>query len=65
MTEQDRCTKCGAPLLASVRGGLCPACLLNRGLETNTVGFTGKDQAVPTEKSIWDRSMWNRFPIPK
>ncbi len=45
MAEQDKCTTCGSPLPASVRGGLCPACLLKRGLETNTVGFTDEDQA--------------------
>ena len=45
MTEQDKCTKCGSPLPASVRGGLCPACLLKRGLETNTVGYTDDAQA--------------------
>ncbi len=45
MTEQNKCMKCEAPLPSSVRGGLCPACLLKRGLETNTVGFTDEDQA--------------------
>lgn len=45
MTEQDKCDNCGSPLPDSLRGGLCPACLLKRGLETNTVGFTDEDQA--------------------
>ena len=40
MTEQDKCSQCGAALPSSVRGGLCPACLLKRGLETNTIGYT-------------------------
>ena len=39
------CANCGTSLPSSVRGGLCPACLLKRGLETNTVGFTDEDQA--------------------
>ncbi len=45
MTEQEKCTRCGSPLASSVRGGLCPTCLLHRGLETNTIGFTDQDQA--------------------
>ncbi len=50
MTEQDKCAKCAAPLPSSVRGGLCPACLLKRGLETNTVGFTDEDQAEAAKR---------------
>ena len=45
MTEQNKCSTCGTSLPDSVRGGLCPACLLKRGLETHTAGFTDEDQA--------------------
>jgi tRNA A-37 threonylcarbamoyl transferase component Bud32 len=45
MNEINKCPKCGAELPPSVPRGLCPACLLKRGLETNTVGFTDEDQA--------------------
>jgi len=50
MTEQEKCTKCGSPLPSSVRGGLCPACLFNRGLETNTVGYTDDAQAEAAKR---------------
>ncbi|MGC9455545.1 MAG: serine/threonine-protein kinase [Phycisphaerae bacterium] len=39
------CPQCSRPLPPSSPGGLCPACLLKRGLETNTIGFTDEDQA--------------------
>jgi len=45
MTEQNKCANCGLPLPSSAPGGLCPACLLKRGLETNTAGYT--DDAQP------------------
>ncbi len=38
MSETNRCPECGAELPASAPRGLCPACLMKRGLETNTVG---------------------------
>lgn len=44
MTEQDKCTRCGSPLPPTVRGGLCPACLLKCGLQTNTAGYTDDTQ---------------------
>lgn len=50
MTEQNKCMKCEAPLPSSVRGGLCPACLLKRGLESHTVGFTDEDQAEAAKR---------------
>src|SRR4051794_20560581 len=34
------CPECGAALPASSPHGLCPACLLKRGLESRTEGFT-------------------------
>lgn len=36
MSETQQCPECGAALSASAPCGLCPACLLKRGLETNT-----------------------------
>jgi predicted Ser/Thr protein kinase len=36
MSEAQQCPECGATLSASAPRGLCPACLLKRGLETNT-----------------------------
>ncbi len=38
--ENRKCPRCGAELPAGAAEGLCPACLLRRGLETNTVGYT-------------------------
>ena len=40
MTEESRCSHCGTPLSTGSRGNLCPKCLLKRGLEPNTAGFT-------------------------
>ncbi len=37
MSQPNSCPECGAPLPASAPRGLCPACLLERGLETNTI----------------------------
>ena len=33
MTDENRCTECGAALAADAPQGLCPGCLLKRGLE--------------------------------
>jgi serine/threonine protein kinase len=40
MADQKKCAKCGLPLSSGVEGGLCPACLLKQGLQTNTEGFS-------------------------
>ncbi len=41
MDQENRCPQCGAELAADVPQGLCPACLLKRGLETQTDGGEG------------------------
>ena len=46
MSETNTCPECGAKLAASAPRGLCPACLLQRGLESNTVGFTDEGPAA-------------------
>jgi predicted Ser/Thr protein kinase/tetratricopeptide (TPR) repeat protein len=38
MSEEKKCAQCGAPLPAGTPEGLCPACLLKRGFETQTAG---------------------------
>ena len=38
MNEQANCPECNRPLSSDTPGGLCPACLLERGLESNTIG---------------------------
>jgi len=43
--QDNLCPQCSRPLPSSRPRGLCPACLLKRGLETNTVGFTDDAQA--------------------
>jgi predicted Ser/Thr protein kinase len=45
MTQQRTCPSCGAPLPADAPEGLCRACLLKRGLETNTAGYTEEGPA--------------------
>jgi len=49
MSETIHCPECGAPLAASAPRGLCPACLLKRGLETNTVA----PARAPAPASRW------------
>jgi serine/threonine protein kinase len=36
MAIAEKCPQCGSPLPAGASEGLCPACLLRRGLESNT-----------------------------
>ena len=38
MTQVNQCPQCGAELATDAPQGLCPACLLKRGLETQTAG---------------------------
>ena len=40
MSQQNRCAQCGAELASDAPQGLCPACLFQRGLESQT-GTTG------------------------
>ena len=48
MNQENRCPQCGAELAADAPQGLCPACLLKRGLESQTTGAapTGPDTAT-------------------
>ncbi len=41
MVEPGKCPQCGKAVPSDTPQGLCPACLLRRGLETNTIGDTG------------------------
>ncbi len=45
MSQQDRCAQCGVELAADAPQGLCPACLLKRGLESQT-GVSGPTGTV-------------------
>ncbi len=46
MDDVMQCNQCGTRVnTASLRGGLCPVCLLKRGLESNTIGLTSLDQS--------------------
>ncbi|MFA6135646.1 MAG: protein kinase [Phycisphaerae bacterium] len=40
MIDEKKCPQCGRPLPEGSPEGLCPACLLKLGMETNTVGYT-------------------------
>ena len=46
MKEQRNCPQCGRPLPSDTPQGLCPACLLKRGLESNTIGETAGEKSV-------------------
>ena len=41
MTDENRCPQCGTPLAADGPQGLCPGCLLKRGLEPQTLATEG------------------------
>ncbi|HAU36830.1 MAG TPA: hypothetical protein DCX07_03840 [Phycisphaerales bacterium] len=41
-SQENRCPRCSKPLPSGRPRGLCPACLLQCGLETNTFGYTGE-----------------------
>ncbi len=43
---QPICQTCGTPLPAASPAGLCPRCLLKRGMEAQTVGFTAPEPAA-------------------
>ena len=54
MREATRCPECGVELTASAPRGLCPACLLRRGLEDNTAGDIIPDGTDPrTSAARW------------
>ena len=52
MPEENRCPECSKPLPAGSPRGLCPACLLQRGLEANTAGYTDETRARWTPPAI-------------
>ena len=49
MSEGRLCPECGAELAADVPQGLCPACLLKRGLETQTAAGKGASAAAAAD----------------
>ncbi len=57
MSEENRCPKCGAPLPAHAPQGLCPGCLLKRGVETTPLapeasGPASGDFTPPTPEQL-------------
>ena len=46
MSEANRCAECGGELAADAPQGLCPGCLMKRGLETNTFATGGEPSAA-------------------
>jgi tRNA A-37 threonylcarbamoyl transferase component Bud32 len=49
MSEGKQCIQCGATLAADAPQGLCPACLLKRGLETGSTAGGAPSHQKPTE----------------
>ena len=49
MTEVSRCPHCGEPLPVDGPAGVCPACVLRLGLETNAAGFARGKAPEPAE----------------
>jgi predicted Ser/Thr protein kinase len=53
MSDDTKCSQCGAPLSPGAPEGLCPACLLRRGLETQTAGGgLGADFTPPAPEEL-------------
>ena len=57
MSEANRCGECGSELAADAPLGLCPGCLMKRGLETNTFATgggpsTSADYVPPTPAEL-------------
>ena len=53
MSNEPKCAECGAPLSPGTPEGLCPACLLKRGLETQTAGAgLAADFIPPTPEEL-------------
>ncbi len=50
MADEKRCTQCGAVLAADAPQGLCPACLLKRGLESGSA--PGESAPPPTPADL-------------
>ena len=49
MTEVSRCPHCGEPLPVDGPAGVCPACVLRLGLETNAAGSARGKAPEPAE----------------
>ena len=49
MTDVSRCPHCGEPLPVDGPAGVCPACVLRLGLETNAAGFARGKAPEPAE----------------
>jgi len=47
VNDEKQCAQCGSPLTADAPEGLCPACLLKRGLETQTSSGNSVAASVP------------------
>jgi predicted Ser/Thr protein kinase len=47
MSEGSFCPSCGSPVIAGAPKGLCARCLLQRGMEAHTAGFTGTGPTPP------------------
>lgn len=62
MNQSDKCPECGAAIPASGPRGLCPACLLKRGLETNTIGYTAEDAPTARWTPPTIEELATRFP---
>ncbi|MDD5349575.1 MAG: protein kinase [Chthoniobacteraceae bacterium] len=58
MSDQKKCPQCGATLPPETPEGLCPACLLRRGFETQTAGGTAAANVTPPTPE----ALASRFP---
>jgi hypothetical protein len=62
MTRSNVCPECGAALPGSSPGGYCPACLLKRGLETNTAGYSATEAPAARWMPPAVEELAGRFP---
>ncbi len=69
MSQVEKCPECGKTVGAGTPGGLCPACLLKRGLEEDTADFRsgtspfpGRAKAFGNWKPIDANELAGKFP---
>ena len=62
MADENRCPQCGAELAADAPQGLCPGCLLKRGLETQPLPPEGEPRRRPPTVRRPRPPNWPLFP---
>ena len=54
MTNPKNCPNCNTELPPNAPAGLCPKCLLEQGMATETIGASGIDATTPSHSGLGD-----------